>query len=262
MAGVLLPAATTLFLSGTQKPAAGPAPPGSIAGMRAVAIVVAGLLSCAGAACGGASDAFSSSDSGMDATASESDGAPRSAVPDPGTGDPDAGVPPGSEDAGLSGDAPMIPATGGGDAALQGEGGPSEPADGSAVDDGAAPDGPVGGRIACGNTTCDTSTQFCCAMLDGGAGCQTSEQACLALAGVPRRCEKTADCPANNVCCYEFTSTPATTSCHANDCNGGNGMRVEACQSQGDCTTGTCAAHACVAGGSIQACAAFGTECP
>ena len=81
MAGVLLPAATTLFLSGTQKPAAGPAPPGSIAGMRAVAIVVAGLLSCAGAACGGASDAFSSSDSGMDATASESDGAPRSAVP-------------------------------------------------------------------------------------------------------------------------------------------------------------------------------------
>jgi hypothetical protein len=229
-------------------------------------MVAAGLLSCAGAACGGASDAFSSSDrsdSGSDGTASASDGAPGSGPRDP-AGDP--GAVPSSSDAAFPGDGGVLgdgaAATGGDGAAPQGDGGSALPADGGPVDGGAAPDGPVGGRITCGSATCDTSTQFCCAALDGGASCQTSEQACLAIPGAPRRCEKTADCPANNVCCYEFSSVPATTSCHANDCNGGDGMRVEACQSQGDCTTGTCASHACVAGGSIQACAAFGAECP
>jgi hypothetical protein len=232
--------------------------------MRAIAFVAAGLALCASAyACGGASDAFvpTSSDGGVDGTA-----------PGAGTGNGDTGAgDPGTGDAGGAGVTPDLDGGGTGEGqaptsddatTAPSDGGPGPAADGGPIGDSAAPDGPVPDRIACGATTCSTSGQFCCAQLDGGASCQSSEQACMALIGVQRQCEKTADCPANNVCCYEFSSIPATTSCHANDCNGGNGMRVEACRSQSDCTTGTCATRTCVAGGSIQSCAAFGAECP
>jgi hypothetical protein len=234
--------------------------------MRAVG-AASGLWVFALAACGGASDAFVSSpgDSGSDATReARGDGAPgtgRAGMDDPVTGDPGTRVSPDPE-AGASADGPAS-ATGA-DAGRPPpmDGGPGSASDGGLLLDGAAPDGPVAGRIACGWTTCDTSAQLCCVGLDGGAACQTSEQACAAIGGAPRRCEKTADCPADNVCCYDFSSIPATTSCHSSDCNGDNGMRVEACVSQRDCATGTCATHVCSAGGSIQACAAFGTECP
>jgi hypothetical protein len=232
--------------------------------MRAIAVVATGLALCVSAyACGGSSDAFvpTSSDDGADGTTRGGDNS------DTGAGDPGAG------DAG-SGDSGVTPALDGSAAgeaqapigddatAPANDGAAGIGPDGSPLGDGAGADGPVAGRIACGAATCATSAQFCCAQLDGGASCQSSEPACAALAGVQRQCEKTADCPANNVCCYEFSSIPATTSCHANDCNGGNGMRVEACRSQSDCTTGTCATRTCLAGGSIQSCAAFGTECP
>jgi hypothetical protein len=230
--------------------------------MKAIALAALGLTLCGSAyACGGASDALNLPlDGGVDATAPGSgSGASSGAAGDTGAlpGEPDANGS-GSDagpltrpdaDAGTSdGNAPPA------DAALDG----STPDGAAAAGDG----GPVAGRIACGATTCATASQFCCAMLDGGASCQANEGACVALGGVQRQCEKTADCPANNVCCYEFTSIPATTGCHANDCNGGGGMRVEACRSQSDCTTGTCSTHTCVAGGSIQSCAPFATECP
>jgi hypothetical protein len=243
------------FRAGPKKSVTDAAGLASIPGMRGIAVVVSGVSLCVAAyACGGASGTQLSSpmDGGSDGTTSlgGDDGAPPPGEPGAGDASPGTNPTPASD-----GQAPAVV-----------DGGPALAADGGspAATDGGPADGAVADArapLSCGSGTCSTG-QFCCAELDGGAGCQTSEQACLALAGVPRRCEKTADCPANNVCCYEFTSTPATTSCHANDCNGGNGMCVEACQSQGDCTTGTCAAHACIAGGSIQACAAFGTECP
>jgi hypothetical protein len=230
--------------------------------MRAV-VVAAGLCLFALAACGGASDAFvaSSGDGGSDATReAREDGAPGTGAADRGTGDPGTRVRP-DPDTDASADHPASAA--GGDAGQPPpvNGGPGSPSDGGLLDAGAAPNGPAAGRIACGGTTCDTSAQFCCVGLDGGAACRASEQACVAIGGAPRRCEKGADCPADNVCCYDFSSIPATTSCRS-DCNGDNGVRVEACVSQRDCATGTCAIHACSAGGSIQACAAFGTECP
>ena len=226
--------------------------------MRAIAVVAACFSLCAAAyGCGGASDAFvpSSSDGGIDGTVL-GDGSGGAGAGDTGAGD--GGATP-DTDGSAAGDGP--PPAGDDAAAPPTDGGAASP-DGAPLGDGAAPDGPVAGRIACGSTTCPTSTQFCCAGLDGGSSCQSSEQACLALGGVQRQCEKAADCPANDVCCYEFSSTPATTSCHANDCGGGNGMRVEACRSQSDCATGTCATHACLAGGPIESCAGFGTECP
>jgi hypothetical protein len=246
---------------GTKNVAAGTAPLASIAGMRAV-VVAAGLWGFALAGCGGASDAFvaSSGDGGSDATSeAREDGTPGTGAADHGTGDPGTIV---RRDPGTDASA-RGPAAAAGDAGQPPpvDGGPGSASDGGLLDAGAAPDGPAAGRIACGGATCDTSAQFCCAGLDGGAACQTSEQACVAVGGAPRRCEKTADCPAGNVCCYDFSSIPATTSCHS-DCNGDNGVRVEACGSQRDCATGTCATHACSSGGAIQACAAFGTECP
>jgi hypothetical protein len=228
--------------------------------MRGIAVVVTGLSLCVAAnACGGSSDAFVSTpaDAGADGTMAvgADDGGPGTGD----LGDGDGRTTPTTDAAAPVEDGGQASANKDGGAATTTDAGPTTRTDAAPDADGAAPDAPAG--VSCGSATCSTG-QFCCAELDGGAACTTSEQACTALAGVPRRCEKTADCPTNNVCCFEFSSFPATTSCHANDCNGGGGTRVQACQTQGDCAAGTCAVHVCVDGGSIQSCAAFGTECP
>ncbi len=225
--------------------------------MRGIAVVVTGVSLCVAAyACGGSSGALVSTptDGGTDGTTTPGG----DSGPGPGDlGETGTDLPGPTMDAGAAGDG-QAPANDGGPAPST-DGGPLTAPDGAALNDAAAPDARAG--LSCGTATCSTG-QFCCAELDGGAACMNSEQSCTALAGVPRRCEKTADCPANNVCCFEFSSFPATTSCHANDCNGGGGTRVEACRSQDDCTAGTCAVRACIDGGSIQSCASFGTECP
>jgi hypothetical protein len=201
---------------------------------------------------------LAATDSGVDGTAAQND-SPDGSTQD--VGDAGALSP---VDTGATRDGPA-PAPGSDAAAASSDGAAGSLLDGGPLADASEPDAPVGpiaGQIACGSATCAASTQFCCALLDGGASCQTSEAACAALGGAQRQCEKAADCPANNVCCYEFSILPASASCHANDCNGGGGTRVEACRSQGDCATGTCSAHECLSGGSIQSCAAFATECP
>jgi hypothetical protein len=222
--------------------------------MRGIAVVVSGVSLCVAAyACGGASGTQLSTpmDGGSDGTTSLGG---------------DGGPPPGEPGAGDTGPGKNPTPASDGQAPADGDGGPALAADGSApaATDGGPADGAVADArapLSCGSGTCSTG-QFCCAELDGGGTCMTSEQACTTAAGVPRRCEKTSDCTANDVCCFDFSSFPATTSCHANDCNGGGGARVQACRTQSDCASGTCAVHACNDGGAIQSCAAFGTECP
>ena len=114
------------------------------------------------------------------------------------------------------------------------------------------------GQMACGGSTCDEATQFCCVQTGGAESCQTTGTAC---AGSRRECDKASDCPPGNVCCFDFSAQPASASCHS-DCGGGGDTRVQACRTPSECLSGACATHACVAGGSIESCAPFGPECP
>jgi hypothetical protein len=233
-----------------------------------------GLASCVGlgmaiggSACGGSNGTFilAAPDAGPDGTALApgDDAASVSSGATSGSGSPATGDDAASTIPPVDGASPIAAtdaAPGSADAAVIDGGLP----DGmSAADTGPdAPSGPVAGHISCGNATCDEATQFCCAQADGGASCQTTEPACAALGGVRRQCEKTDDCASGSVCCFDFSSIPATASCRNNDCNGGGGMRVQACRSQGDCASGTCATRSCLVGGSIESCAAFAPECP
>lgn len=157
-------------------------------------------------------------------------------------------------------------------AAIGRDGGVPSGADGGAADapsgaDGGAPDAFVivtdaapepPRQMACGSNTCDEATQFCCVQAGGTESCQGTATAC---AGSRRECDKASDCPPGNVCCFDFSSQPASASCHS-DCGGGGDTRVQACRTATECLSGACATHACVSGGSIESCAPFGAECP
>jgi hypothetical protein len=113
-------------------------------------------------------------------------------------------------------------------------------------------------EMACGGTPCDEATQFCCVQAGGAESCLATGTAC---AGSRRECDKASDCPPGNVCCFDFSSQPASASCHS-DCGGGGDTRVQACRTPTECLSGTCAAHACAAGGSVESCAPLGAACP
>ncbi len=166
-------------------------------------------------------------------------------------GNPDSGVlPQGDSAAGEGGNA--LPDGGNdGSPGTAGDGSvdqSSPPGDASPAD-GALADG--AGHIVCGASDCIEATQFCCVQADGGAACQQSGAACPG--GARRSCEKAADCTGGEVCCFDFSTAPASASCRG-DCNGGGGTRVQACATQAECVTGTCATHSCTAGGSIESC--------
>lgn len=137
-------------------------------------------------------------------------------------------------------------------------------ADATAARDGSSPDAapsPVAGMLACGTSVCNEATQFCCVQASGFESCQSSSDTCAMLGGARRDCDKASDCPNGEVCCYDFSSIPATTGCHA-DCGGGGSTRVQACRTQAECLSGACSVHACTTGGSIESCAPFAPECP
>ena len=216
-------------------------------------------------ACGGSDGTFipAAPDAGPDGTAAPSGDDAASASSGSGSGSAAAGDDAAGTSPPIDGGSPVVgtdAATGAADAAVVDSGLPDGMIAADAAPD--APSGPVAGHISCGNATCDEATQFCCAQADGGASCQTTEPACAALGGARRQCEKTDDCASGSVCCFDFSSIPSTSSCRNNDCNGGGGMRVQACRSQSDCASGTCAARSCLVGGSIESCAAFAPECP
>jgi hypothetical protein len=115
------------------------------------------------------------------------------------------------------------------------------------------------GDLACGASPCNASTEFCCVQPDGSAACVQNGNSCAG--GASRTCARAADCQQQQVCCYDFSSTPASAECRG-DCGGGGGLRVQACETSSECQSGTCAPHACTAGGSIQSCRPISPECP
>lgn len=116
------------------------------------------------------------------------------------------------------------------------------------------------GKVACGATSCDVTdagAQFCCLGRDGGA-CEQAGTQCF---GLRERCDEAADCPTGAVCCYEFGPTGLEARCRA----GGCGQGVQACRTQAECTSGTCAVHTCGRDGglgTIESCSGAPPVCP
>jgi hypothetical protein len=118
------------------------------------------------------------------------------------------------------------------------------------------------GVIACGASTCDPQTAFCCALPNGSTtdlSCQTSGGNCPN--GGVIQCDEAADCPSGNICCWD-TSGPAIASDCRTDCTGGGGTRYQACATESECLSGTCASHACTNGLEVTSCVPVGTLCP
>lgn len=144
--------------------------------------------------------------------------------------------------------------------------------DATAGDAGLPPNGtpPDPGKVACGGSSC-TLPQSCCvtSTLDGGAT-QTCGGGCNL--GVQLECDEAKDCPpaplpdggtAPQVCCYERAGQAIVgSSCHR-DCAGGGGNRTQACRTNGECLTGTCAVRSCTGSiKSVETCNAIPNVCP
>ncbi|HEY1955084.1 MAG TPA: hypothetical protein VGH28_05715 [Polyangiaceae bacterium] len=136
------------------------------------------------------------------------------------------------------------------------------PTDGAVADaDGSTVTG-TPGKVTCGNVVCNTG-QECCAAPSGDGGftltCVNGGGACPN--GVTRACDEAADCPLNEVCCYEEQGGNLAAGCHG-DCGGGGGTRFQACASTAECQSGTCSVHTCTAGGSVETCEGIPNVCP
>jgi hypothetical protein len=219
--------------------------------------------------CGGANIASIEVPDGS-AVNSTFDGAAGSTRADGGTPTGDAAPHPAAGDAAAAGDAHAgegglavdAAVTDGTTTPIDGATAPIDGGDAAATPTDAGADAASPGEIVCGAALCDAKLgQFCCVRSNGNESCETSGNACANAGGVARECDKAADCTGGGVCCYDFSASPPATSCRG-DCNGGGGTRVQACRTQGECTGGTCAVHACIDGGSIETCAAFAPECP
>jgi hypothetical protein len=142
--------------------------------------------------------------------------------------------------------------------------------DGAGVDAGIPPNGtpPDPGKIACGNASCALPQTCCVTAVDGGAT-STCGGGCAA---VKLECDEAKDCPpevlpdggtAPQVCCYERAGNQITgSSCHR-DCTGGSGLRTQACRTNAECLTGSCAVRSCTGTiKSVETCGPIANICP
>jgi hypothetical protein len=147
-------------------------------------------------------------------------------------------------------------------------GGPeSKPTAGGASGD--APDDPdlpplplpsTPAQIRCGQSVCDSETEYCCSgsggsSVGGGSGFET----CSATACPYRReCDETADCVGTEICCYSVVASPPAVlagSCLQPAACAFDGY-WQACGSQADCAATSrpaCVAQDC-AGATLQTC--------
>ncbi len=143
--------------------------------------------------------------------------------------------------------------------------------DGGTADAGLPPNGipPDPGKVLCGGASC-TLPQSCCVTpaIDGGAtaACQSG------CATTKLECDEAKDCPPDvlpdggtvpQVCCYERAGNQITgSSCHR-DCTGGGGLRTQACRTNAECLTGSCAVRSCTGTiKSVETCGPIANICP
>ena len=95
--------------------------------------------------------------------------------------------------------------------------------------------GPPSTSIACGTTTCDSTTQDCCVSFQRGAG--TSCVAHGTCSGIPLTCTGSANCSGGDVCCASLGGGGA--SCQPTCAGtGGFGGSFQLCNSDSDCPSG------------------------
>ena len=129
--------------------------------------------------------------------------------------------------------------------------------DGSASDGGGGNDGttpPVEagasnpGKITCGTTECDSTTQVCCLQFSLDAGSTRKCTAPNGCQGQASECDEKADCPQNQRCCLSQGFTRGQCQ---NNCQGG----TQACKTNPECGDGgVCATHTCPQNVVIQTC--------
>ena len=128
--------------------------------------------------------------------------------------------------------------------------------DGSASDgggtDGTTPPVEAGasnpGKITCGTTECDSTTQVCCLQFSLDAGSTRKCTAPNGCQGQASECDEKADCPQNQRCCLSQGFTRGQCQ---NNCQGG----TQACKTNPECGDGgVCATHTCPQNVVIQTC--------
>ena len=128
--------------------------------------------------------------------------------------------------------------------------------DGSASDgggtDGTTPPVEAGasnpGKITCGTTECDSTTQVCCLQFSLDAGATRKCTAPNGCQGQASECDEKADCPQNQRCCLSQGFTRGQCQ---NNCQGG----TQACKTNPECGDGgVCATHTCPQNVVIQTC--------
>jgi hypothetical protein len=105
--------------------------------------------------------------------------------------------------------------------------------------------------VACGSTTCTTSSNECCASPDGGGSCIADNGACTG--GVTLACDEAADCSGGAVCCQVLACGTNASSCKAT-CGTGD---FQPCRTDSECglSTDAGAAKQCI----VQTCSSLCT---
>lgn len=145
-------------------------------------------------------------------------------------------------------------------------------ADSKADDAGAKPDAAVKpdanlapNQLKCGNEICALPSQYCCqsSSFSQDAGGFVTSLKCatgFSCAGSALRCLSAANCGGGEVCCFGASGGVGMppSSCRQGQCFF---SETQACASQPECKSGTCAAHQCQGGGTVNACAPIPGVC-
>jgi hypothetical protein len=117
---------------------------------------------------------------------------------------------------------------------------------------------PTPGMIRCGDSLCDSYTQYCCSGL-GGSGSGSGFETCSdSFCSARRECDETSDCVGTEVCCFSVISSPPpilAATCQQPEQCGYDGSYI-GCGSQADCDAAgapDCVAQPC-GGATIQTC--------
>jgi hypothetical protein len=154
------------------------------------------------------------------------------------TGSNDAGTGPGSTEGGpIDAGSPDASGAGAPDASqLGGDGGLSA----CLVPEGGASCTP--GTVSCGNSSCSTATDYCCAASDGGGTCNPNDAGTCA-SGVRVACNEAADCPSGSVCCQLDAYGPHSATCETSCPTG----YFQVCRTDSECATSASTdTHTCI----------------
>ena len=106
---------------------------------------------------------------------------------------------------------------------------------GTTTGDSGAPHNDVDGGVACGQSSCNPSTEQCC-IGQSGASCIGKSATCQ---GTSLACTTTAQCTGGNVCCATLNGASVTAVCQASCPSGGITGPYQLCATDGECPTGS-----------------------